>query len=107
MIGCPTFRRTKMKKKLSVTLDDSLLTFVDAESGASRSEKIETIVRRYRDARRDAELRRQLAAVNASAEDDAEAAAWRKVMEEDQWTESGAATSGRSRSRHSRSRGRR
>lgn len=94
-----------MKKKLSVTLDDSLLTFVDAESGASRSEKIETIVRRYRAARRDIELRQQLSALNSSVSDDADAEAWRKVMEEAQWNESGAATSGQSRSRRSRSRG--
>jgi metal-responsive CopG/Arc/MetJ family transcriptional regulator len=96
-----------MKKKLSVTLDDSLLTFVDSESGASRSEKIETIVRRYRDACRDAQLRRELAAFNTSSHDDAESDAWRKVMEEAQWSESDAATSGPSRSRRSRSRVRR
>lgn len=96
-----------MKKKLSLTLDESLLTFVDSESGASRSEKIETIVRRYRDARRDAELRRELAAFNATADDDAEAEAWRRVMEAAQWNESAAATSGRSRSRRSPSRARR
>lgn len=96
-----------MKTKLSLTLDESLLTFVDSESGASRSEKIETIVRRYRDARRDAELRKELATFNASADDDAEAAAWRQVMEEAQWNESGAATSGRSRSPRSQSRARR
>jgi hypothetical protein len=96
-----------MKTKLSLTLDESLLTFVDSESGASRSEKIETIVRRYRDARRDADLRRELAAFTASPHDDAESEAWRKVMEAAQWSESGAATSGRSRSPRSRNRGRR
>lgn len=97
-----------MKKKLSVTLDDALVTFVDAEDGASRSEKLETIVRRYRDARRDAELRRELAAFNESVgEDDPDVEAWRKVMEEAQWSESVEATFGPSRSRRSRSRGRR
>ena len=96
-----------MKTKLSLTLDESLLTFVDSESGASRSEKIEIIVRRYRDARRDAELRRELAAFNSSSQDDAESEAWRKVMEETQWSESDEATSGLSRSPRSRSRGRR
>jgi hypothetical protein len=96
-----------MKRKLSVTLDESLLTFVDAEGGASRSEKIETIVRRYRDARRDAELRRELAAHQSEPDDDAESEAWRKVMEDAQWSESGAATSGPLRSRRSRSRTRR
>ncbi|MDP2390721.1 MAG: hypothetical protein Q8N52_10390, partial [Acidobacteriota bacterium] len=96
-----------MKTKLSVTLDESLVTFVDSEAGESRSEKIELIVRRYRDARRDAALRRELAAVNAASEDTAESDAWRKVMETSQWSESAAATSGPSPSPRSRSRGRR
>lgn len=97
-----------MKTKLSLTLDESLVSFVDTQDGASRSEKIEFIVRRYRDARRDAELRRQLAAFNeSSGEENADAEAWRNVMEEAQWNESAAATSGRSRSPRSRSRGRR
>jgi hypothetical protein len=96
-----------MKIKLSVTLDDSLLRFVDSESGASRSEKIETIVRRYRDARRDADLRRELAEFNATSSDDAEIEAWRQVMEASAWSESDGATSGPSRSRRSRNRGRR
>jgi metal-responsive CopG/Arc/MetJ family transcriptional regulator len=96
-----------VKTKLSLTLDESLLTFVDSESGASRSEKIETIVRRYRDARRDAQLRRELAAHNQSTEDMAESDAWRQAMETSAWSESDAATSGPSRSPRSRSRGRR
>jgi metal-responsive CopG/Arc/MetJ family transcriptional regulator len=96
-----------VKAKLSLTLDETLVAFVDAEPGESRSEKIESIVRRYRDARRDAALRRELAAFNASADDESESAAWRQVMEASQWTESAAATSGPSPSRRSRSRGRR
>jgi hypothetical protein len=96
-----------MKKKLSLTLDESLLTFVDSESGASRSEKIETIVRQYREVRRDAQLRRELATFNQSSEDGAESDAWRQVMEASAWNESDAATSGPSPSPRSRSRGRR
>jgi hypothetical protein len=96
-----------MKSKLSVTLDETLVAFVDTEPGETRSEKLESIVRRYRDARRDASLRRELAAFNASADDDAESAAWRQVMEASQWNESDAATSGPSPSRRSRSRVRR
>ena len=70
-----------MKTKLSVTLDESLVDFVDSEIGATRSEKLETIVRRYREARRNAELRRELAAFAPAQDDQAEADAWRQVME--------------------------
>lgn len=96
-----------MKTKLSVTLDETLLSFVDSEQGDSRSEKLEAIVRRYRDARRDAALRRELAQFNAAGGDDVETDAWRQVMEEAAWSESGAATSGPLPSPRSRSRGRR
>jgi hypothetical protein len=88
-------------------LDASLVTFVDSESGASRSEKLERIVRRYRDVLRDIELRKELAAFNVSEDDIAESDAWRQVMEASLWSESDEATSGPSRSRRSRNRGRR
>jgi metal-responsive CopG/Arc/MetJ family transcriptional regulator len=95
-----------MKAKLSLTLDDELVAFVDSQPGATRSEKVEAALRRYRNAWRDMKLREELAAYN-STEDDAETAAWRGVMQEVMWSESDAATSGPSRSRPSRSRGRR
>jgi len=96
-----------VKTKLSVTIDEGLVSFVDAEPGQSRSDKIESILRRYRDALRDVELRKELAAFNASEEDSAEDDAWRRVMEASLWNESAGAKSGPSRSQRSRSRGRR
>jgi hypothetical protein len=96
-----------MKTKLSVTLDESLVSFVDSETGATRSEKLAMIVRRYREARRDAELRRELTAFSPADDDQLESDAWRQVMENTQWNESAAATSGPSRSPRSRSRARR
>ena len=96
-----------MKAKLSLTLDESLVAFVDAEPGESRSEKIESMLRRYREARQDLALRQELAAHDAASSDDAESAAWRQVMEGSQWNESAAATSGPSPSPRSRSRARR
>lgn len=96
-----------MKTKLSITLDESLVTFVDDQPGATRSEKLEAIVRRFREVQRDVHLRRQLAAFSESAEDRHETDAWQRAMEEAQWRESDAATSGPSPSRPSRSRGRR
>jgi len=94
-----------MKAKLSLTLDEGLVAFVDTEPGATRSEKIESVLRRYRDVRRDLRLREELAASGETADDRVETETWGRVMQEAMWRESGAATSGRSRSRRSRSRG--
>jgi hypothetical protein len=95
-----------MKAKVSLTLDDALVDFVDRQPGATRSQKVEAALRRYRDAWRDIQLREQLGEAE-STEADAETAAWRGVMQEAMWRESAAATSGPSRSQRSRSRGRR
>lgn len=95
-----------MKAKLSLTLDEGLVGFVDAQPGMTRSEKLELIVRRYRDVWRDLELRRRLASETAKEAEHGEDDAWRQAMEEAQWNESGVATSGRSPSRRSKSRGR-
>ncbi len=94
-----------MKAKLSLTLDEGLVAFVDAEPGATRSEKIESVLRRYRDVQRDLRLREALTAFGDVADDRVETETWGRIMQEAMWRESGAATSGRSRSRRSRSRG--
>jgi len=98
-----------VKAKVSLTLDDALLAFVDKQPGATRSEKVEAALRRYRDAWHDMKLREELAAYNAAERDTdrAETVAWRDVMQEAMWRESDAATSGLSNYRRSRSRARR
>jgi len=100
-------REDIVKAKLSLTLDEALVAFVDGEPGATRSEKIESMLRRYRDVQRDLQLRAELAAFNETLDDRAETEAWQRVMQEAMWRESGVATSGPSASRRSRSRGRR
>ena len=96
-----------MKAKLSLTLDEALVAFIDAEPGATRSQKIEWVLQRYRDVQRDLRLREELTGSGDTADDRIETDAWRRIMQEAMWRESGAATSGRSRSRRSRNRGRR
>ena len=102
-----------MKAKLSVTLDESLVALVDAAPGATRSAKLESVLRRYRDVRRELDLRKALAEAtpgdpgDPGDNDRLESDAWRRVMQEAMWNPSGEATSGPSRSRRSRSRGRR
>lgn len=96
-----------MKSKLSLTLDEGLVAFVDAEPGATRSEKIESVLRRYRDVQNDLKLREELSAFSGSPDDRQETESWQRVMREAMWRESVAATSGPSASPRSRSRGRR
>jgi hypothetical protein len=96
-----------MKAKVSLTLDDVLVAFVDSQPGATRSEKVETALRRYRDAWRDMKLREELACYNPSEAERRESEDWLRLMQEGMWNESGAVTSARSRSRRPRSRARR
>ena len=96
-----------MKAKISLTLDEALLAFVDTQPGATRSQKIEDALRRYRDAWQDLRLREELAEHDSEEGDAAESAAWRRVMQEAMWKKSDEATSGPSPSRRSRSRARR
>ena len=56
-----------MKAKVSLTLDDALVDFVDSQLGVTRSQKVEAALRRYRDAWRDRQLREELAAFGAAA----------------------------------------
>ena len=74
-----------MKTKISATMDAELARFVDALPGETRSDKLELIVRDYRRAWLDAQLRRELAAGQVDAADDADARAWQHVMAEAMW----------------------
>jgi hypothetical protein len=96
-----------MKATLSLTIDEALVAFVDTEPGATRSEKIESVLRRHRGVQHDLRLREALTADADTDADRVETDAWRRIMQEAMWTASGAATSGRSRCRRSRRRGRR
>jgi hypothetical protein len=96
-----------MKEKLSVTVDQPLVEFLDSLPGHSRSEKLECILRRFKAVADDLALRRALAAHHDSDSDRGEHEAWTRTMEHDQWSESAVATSGRSSFSDTRSRGRR
>ncbi|HEX9943261.1 MAG TPA: hypothetical protein VGG03_14670 [Thermoanaerobaculia bacterium] len=74
--------RKTTKEKLSLTLERPLVRFLDSLPGPSRSAKLDLVLRRYRRARSEAELRRALAAATAE-EERLESDAWRRTMEED------------------------
>ncbi|MDO8795538.1 MAG: hypothetical protein Q7J25_13060 [Vicinamibacterales bacterium] len=71
-----------MKVTLSLTLDKELVAFIDHEPGATRSEKIEFALRRYRDVQRDVLLREELRAAGTTAGDSREHEAWVRVMQD-------------------------
>jgi metal-responsive CopG/Arc/MetJ family transcriptional regulator len=85
-----------VKAKVSVTLDATLLRFVDRLPGTSRSDKLERVLRDFRRVREDLALRRALAGARERADERAEREAWTRTMEGDQWSDSPEATSGSS-----------
>ena len=76
-----------MKEKLSVTVDRPLVQFLDSLPGDSRSQKLEQVLRRFKEVSEDLELRRALAAHKDSAEEQRAHAALRDLMEEAAWRE--------------------
>lgn len=74
-----------MKHKLSLTVEQPLVRFLDSLPGESRSAKLERVVRAYQRASREAALRRALAGADADDGGRAEREAWRRTMEADQW----------------------
>jgi len=76
-----------MKEKLSVTMDRPLVRFLDSLPGDSRSQKLEQVLRRFKDVTDDLELRRALAAHKDSEEEQRAHTALRDLMEEAAWRE--------------------
>lgn len=83
-----------MKAKLSVTLDAALVRYLDRLPGSSRSAKLERVLQGFKQVSDDVALRRALASLDEDEAEHLERQAWERTMEQDQWTESGEATSG-------------
>ena len=94
MVGCRL--EGYLKEKLSVTLDPSLVKFLDRLPGPSRSAKIERVLQHFKAVKADLALRKALAAANEGNGERAEREAWVRTMEHDQWNESPGETSGSS-----------
>lgn len=76
-----------MKEKLSVTLDATLVKFLDRQPGASRSAKLERVLQQFKAVKADLALRQALAAANEGEGERIEREAWVRTMEQDQWNE--------------------
>jgi len=76
-----------MKEKISVTVEKPLVAFLDSLPGDSRSEKLEKIIRQFRRAVEDRELRRALAGQKDPDEEQGAHQAMTALMQEDMWTD--------------------
>lgn len=76
-----------MKEKLSVTVEQLLVRFLDSLPGQSRSEKLEKVLRRFQEVSEELSLRHALAKHHGSDSERREHEAWARTMEHDQWSE--------------------
>ena len=76
-----------MKSKLSATVDQPLLDFLDSLPGRTRSEKLESVLRRVRELERDLQLRRELGQAYADNDERLESEVWERTVSEAMWSE--------------------
>ncbi len=76
-----------MKSKISLTMDRSLLEFLDSLPGESRSEKIESAVRKLKKMVEEKELRVQLGGYREDEAERVERELWESTIAEAMWTE--------------------
>ena len=75
-----------MKGKLSATVEEPLLQFLDSLPGKTRSEKLERILKKFRELEEERLLRHQLSAAREDDEE-AEREAWEQTVSEAMWKE--------------------
>jgi len=75
-----------MKGKLSATVEEPLLEFLDSLPGKTRSEKLERILKKFRELEEERLLRHQLSAAREDDEE-AEREAWEQTVSEAMWKE--------------------
>ena len=85
----PMFHRMQpnglMKAKVSATVDESLLAFLDSLPGKTRSEKLEQVLRAFKRREEDRRLREELAAYVEDDEERLEREAWERTTAEAMW----------------------
>jgi hypothetical protein len=79
--------RSGVKNKISVTIDQSLLEFLDSLPGDSRSEKIEGAVRKIKKVAEEKELRVQLGGYEEDDAEQTERELWENTIAEAMWSE--------------------
>lgn len=76
-----------MKGKLSATVEEPLIKFLDSMPGRTWSEKLELVLAAFRRMEEERRLRRQLGQRLEGADERLEREAWERTMEESMWSE--------------------
>ncbi len=76
-----------MKRKISVTVDRSLLDFVDSLPGESRSQKVEKALQQFKKLIAEKELRSLLGGYREDDKERIEREVWENTIAEAMWSE--------------------
>ncbi len=76
-----------MKEKLSTTIDEPLLQFLDSLPGKTRSEKLERVLSKFKQVVEERQLRKQLSEQVEENDEQMEREAWERTVAEAMWTE--------------------
>ena len=76
-----------MKAKLSATVEQALLAYLDSLPGETRSEKLERVLSRYKELQDELDLREQLASYYEDEAERRDREAWELTVAESQWRE--------------------
>ena len=76
-----------MKGKLSATVDEPLLEFLDSLPAKTRSEKLELILTKFRQLEEERLLRHQLSEFGGDEDEEWEREAWEHTFSEAMWSE--------------------
>lgn len=76
-----------MKAKLSATVEEPLLEFLDSLPGKTRSEKLELVLSRYMKLQDELDLREELAAYYEDEDERRDREAWELAVAESMWRE--------------------
>lgn len=76
-----------MKGKLSATVEQDLLEYLDSLPGTTRSEKLERVLARYKKLQEELDLREALASYYADEEERRDRQSWELTVAESQWRE--------------------
>ena len=76
-----------MKGKLSATIEEPLIKFLDSIPGKTRSEKLERILEKFKRLEEEKRLRQQLGQFRKEDDERLEREAWERTFEEAMWSE--------------------
>ena len=76
-----------MKGKLSATVEETLLEFLDSLPGKTRSEKLERVLLKLKRLEEEMELRRQLGGDSEDEDEQLEREVWERTISEAMWSE--------------------